>query len=131
MSEQTHGDMSVAELQRLLNNRKLAVNKMRRKRDGYLEKAAALDAQIKEIEGEGSATNGRTGARQQNEKALHVYVREILGKHKKGLPLADLAEKVLKAGYKTNSVNFNNTVYQCVYKAEDIQKDEAGNYYLA
>jgi len=130
MADKDLSEMSVADLNRILNERQSRVNKLKKKRDSYLEKVQGLEDQIHELEGEGAGAG--TGTRPRNEKPLHDYVTDILGRHKKGLALADLAEKVLKAGYKTNSSNFNNTVYQCVYKSDEIDRDEkSGNYVIA
>jgi hypothetical protein len=53
----------------------------------------------------------------------------ILVKSKKGLSLPDLASKVTESGYKSNSRNFKNVVYRCVYNSENIVHDAATGCY--
>ena len=47
---------------------------------------------------------------------------EILGKEKIGLPLKDLANRMLESGYKTTSTNFSMARYQVLQNARNKGK---------
>ncbi len=71
------------------------------------------------------------GARPKNERSLRDVISELLGKSKKGLTLEELTSKIVEAGYKSNSSNFSNMIYQNIYNSEGIVKDpETGCYSL-
>jgi hypothetical protein len=53
---------------------------------------------------------GRRRRRPKNTKPLQDYIMEVLQKNPKGLRVREIADAVLKAGYKTNSDNFYNIV---------------------
>lgn len=124
--------MSVAELERLLENRKTQLNRLTKERDKLQKDLQRVEEKISSLEG-GRGMGRRVGGtvRPKNKKSLHEVVTEILGRSKKGFPLGKLHDKVLESGYKTNSNNFKNVLYQCLYNSDDIQHDnKTGNYYL-
>jgi len=124
-------DLSVVELERLLNSRKSQLGELLKKRDKLRRELAQMERQIAELSGQrgGAGPPGRRGARVKNERSLREYVVEILGKSKKGLTLVELAQKVLDAGYKSDSANFRNVLYQCVYNTKDLYHDELTGTY--
>jgi DNA-binding transcriptional MerR regulator len=129
MAEKPLEELTLSEITKLLNDRKSELKKLLRKKESYQRKMEELDEQIDELQGAGSI-DGIGGKRPQNVKPLHAYVREVLGKTKKGLPLGKLADKVLEAGYQTTSSNFKSTLYQCLYNNEDIVRDENSKNYV-
>jgi len=121
---------SVAELENALSQQKKRLRTLERRRENLLQKIEAVDEEIAQLRGT-SGTDGRHGPRAKNDKPLRAYVIEVLGRYKKGLPLAKLADKVREAGYQSNSSKFNNTVYQCTYHSDEITRDpDSGNYVL-
>lgn len=125
--------MSIAELEALINNRKSKVSSLHVRRNQLVKQLAALDAEIAAAEGKSGATRGRPahyarakGAakrrgpvqRAQNPKSLKAYVEDALAGNKKGMTIGEIQAAVLKNGYTTNSANFKNTLYQCLYHNE-------------
>lgn len=127
-------DMSVAELQRILEMKTGQLGGLRTKREKLQAELEKIDEQIQQLSGgaEGSgATVRRRRRRIKNEKPLYEYVVGVLQKNKKGLTLSDLSAKVIESGYRTKSRNFNNVLYQCVFKSENIAHDRStGTYAL-
>ena len=62
------------------------------------------------------------GSRASNEKSAKAYAAEILAEEKKGLPLDELASRVLAAGYKSNAGDFKNVLYQSLYSSRRAGK---------
>ena len=130
-------DLSVADLERMLSTRKTQLDSLRRKRERLLKELETTERQINELEGRrhGGTTavmRERFRNRPRNEKSLRAHVFDILSENKKGLTLKDLADEILKAGYKTNSTNFKNVLYQCVYNSDRVTHDaKSGMYKLS
>ncbi len=119
-------NLTVAELEQMLESRRAELTELVEKRDALAAELADVDAQIAEMNGapiEGGVPRRKTRTvvrkrrpgRTRNQPSLREVVAEILEKHKKGLPLKELAEKVLATGYKSNSAKFENTLYQTMY----------------
>ena len=67
--------------------------------------------------------------RPKNAQPLHQVVTEILSQSKTRYPLAKLSKKVLATGYKSNSSNSTNVLYQALYNHSKIVHDaKTGNY---
>lgn len=129
-------EMSVAELERALNNRKTLLERAIQKRDHLKSQLDAVDNDIAVLEGRRPAP-GSFGPRHpaplraKNAKSLHQVVTDVLTENKKGLPLAGLHNAVLETGYKTHSKNFKNVLYQCLYNAKEFEHDPGtGRYRL-
>jgi hypothetical protein len=124
-------DLSVIELERLLKVRKSRLDDLLRRRDRLQSQLGKLDEEIADLSGDRQhvPVRSRRGPRIKNERSLREYVVEILGRSKKGLTLAELAQKVLDAGYKSDSANFRNVLYQCVYNTKDLYHDESTGTY--
>jgi len=127
------GDLSVAELERILSSRKSKLDSLTKKQTKLQKDLTFVEKQISQLVGRQSAAaaGGRRKVlkRPKNAKPLSQFITEILGKSKKGLTLAGLSEKVLESGYKTNSSNFNNVLYQCLYNSESFFHDEESGCY--
>lgn len=127
-------EMSVAELERILNSRKSLLDGLIRKRDRLAKELSGVEKKINTLGGDKGATTGsvrghRVVKRPKNDKSLHTVVQEILAKSKKGIALDPLSKKVMEAGYKTNSSNFKNVLYQCLYNSEFIVHDPETSVY--
>lgn len=131
--------MSIAELEKLINSRKSVLTGLYNRRDQLAKQMDAINAEIAAAEGSaGVASRGRPGyfarpasaaprkapsaavTRAQNDKSLKAYVVDVLTTNRRGLTLNEIQEAVLKVGYITNSANFKNTLYQCLYHNEDL-----------
>lgn len=147
-------EISVADLERILDARKSLVQELGKRRDALHKELAEIQEQLQGIVGtevklkKSGAKRGRPpgtgkrgpgrprgsknrGARPKNERSLRDVISELLSKSKKGLTLEELTPKVVEAGYKTNSSKFSNMIYQNIYNSEGIVKDpETGCYSL-
>ena len=121
--------MSMAELQKLVNSKKTQIDGLLKKKERLQEQLENIDQQIDDISG-GLIGYGGTGSRPRNAKSLHATVTELLKKNKKGLSLSELADGVMKTGYKSTSKNFKNVLYQCLYDATDISHDNGTGKYV-
>ena len=128
-------DFSLAELERILDERKSQAHELGKRRDQLNKELAKIEAELQGIVGtkrKGARKGVRSGKRVKNERSLREVLFDILAKTKKGCTLADLEVKVPEAGYKSSSKNFSNMIYQCLYNSEGISKDpETGCYHLA
>ena len=123
--------LSVAELERLLRDRKSKLNDLVRRRTKLQRELEQIERQILELEGKSDSSVIRAAKRPRNEKTLAEVVNEVLNRNKSGLTLSALAERVFATGYRSSSTNFNNVLYQCLYNAEEIVHDpETGKYSL-
>ena len=127
----TVGELSVAELERLLTGRKSKLESLIKKRGRLQKELVRVDKQISVLEGRKTVARSvnRRGKRPKNAKPLHVHAKEILAKNKKGLPLGSLKRKIIDAGYKSRSKNFGNVLYQSLYKSAEIVHDEKTKAY--
>jgi len=129
-------DMSLAELERVVNNKKSLLERSLKRREQLKKELDDAERQIRVLErrpGYSTAMLRRrpSGPRVKNEKSLHTVVTEVLTKNKKGLSLADLHDRVLETGYKTASKNFKNVLYQCLYNSKHFTHDAStGRYKL-
>jgi hypothetical protein len=127
----TQAGFSVADLERILEDRKTQLQDLAKRRDQAQKELDKLDAEIQDLVGPGGNV-GRFRKRRRrvkNEMSLRAVVLEILGKNKKGFTLADLAEKVSETGYKSASRNFRNVLYQCLYNTDGIVHDDSTGCY--
>jgi hypothetical protein len=93
-----------------------------------------LQSQLDEIDAALAKAEGGSGRRKgkprvKNPSSLRAVVLEVLKGDRKGLTLADLADKVSATGYKSNSKNFKNVLYQCVYNTPEIQHNDSNGCY--
>ena len=124
-------DFSVSQLEKLLYSRKSELDRLVRKREQLQRQLDQVQSRITSVQGNstGSTVRFRTRRRPKNEKSLHTVVTEILTRNKKGLALTPLAEKVLESGYRTNSKDFKNVLYQCLYNSKAFTHDDQTGLY--
>ena len=147
-------NLSVAELERLLTGRKTELENLLKRREQLAKEMANVVDQIRDVQGptgtaipasddlvsstpdaaptpkKARAVVRRKGAlRPQNDRSLREVVVELLTTNRKGMGLHELSEAVLGSGYKTNSTNFKNTLYQCLYNADNITLDKKNGLY--
>jgi septal ring factor EnvC (AmiA/AmiB activator) len=123
-------EFSVVQLQHMLESKKAKLDSLIKQRSRLTKNLDSVEKQIAAIEGRGGGTRKRRrGRRARNPQPLSAYVRDILGRSRKGLSLAELAQKIRDSGYKTNSSDFKNVVYQCVYNSKEFYHDEKTQTY--
>ncbi|QDT39207.1 hypothetical protein [Stratiformator vulcanicus] len=150
-------DMTVAELEELLEDRRSAVTDLEEKRAKLLEELSAVDQEIADLAGGKKKSPGRPkkskaatstpkkkksvkkkkssgGRRARNTKSLKDYILDILAKNKKGLDLNEMMDAVQKEGYKSKSADFKTVLYQTLYHlkrgGEIDRNDKTGAYVL-
>ena len=123
--------LSIADLERLLNKRRDNVQGLLERRKQVQREIETLDAEMQDAMNPNAPIGRirRRGPRVKNETSLRTVIEGILAKSKKGLSLPDLVNKVTETGYKSNSRNFKNVVYQCLYNSKTIVQDEATGRY--
>lgn len=122
------GVMSVAELEQILEDRKVKAMDLGKRREELQKQLDEIDRQILEVMGDNRVVRRRR-RRLKNEMSLRSHVLELLGKSKKGYSMADLTTKIMEAGYKSSSRNFRNVLYQCLYNTEGVTFDQASGCY--
>jgi hypothetical protein len=122
---------SIADLERLLEEKRSQLQDLVEKRDRLQKELDKLDAQIQgaaNVDGPVSRRVGRK-RRLKNEMSLKAAVQQALAKNKKGLSLADLEVAVIETGYQSGSANFRNVLYQAVYNSATVARDEKTGLY--
>lgn len=114
------GELSVAQLQRMLESKQTMLTQLMRKRERLHRDLQQVEEKILSVGGGAAVRKGNKGRkRPKNDKTLLEAVIEVLGETKKGMGLGEIAEKVIAGGYKTGALKFENTVYQCLYNNTD------------
>lgn len=154
-------NLSLAELKQMVESRSSELSALKTQRAELQKAIDELDKSIAETEGTGGT--GGTGKRRgrppgaaaaasagiprkkaarkvkrprpKNEKSQKDYAIEVLEAAPQGLPLNQLAAKILETGYKSNSKNFQNTLYQMLYNSRKAGKtfnynEKTGNWVL-
>jgi uncharacterized protein YigA (DUF484 family) len=125
--------LTIAALEQLLEEKRSRLEQLAKKREELQNQLAGLDRQMHKVTSlEGLQRRRRPGPpRVVNTAPLRVFVLAALKKHKKGLLPAEVAEKVLAAGYKSQAKAFLPVVYQCLYNTRAIKYDPSTGRYSA
>jgi len=121
--------LSVSDLQREINRRSRVVKPLMRRRDRVAAKLAAID---REIAKHGGSVGGRAGlrTRPQNEHSLVESLALVLKGKKLGV--AEAAEAVKKAGYRSNATSsFRTMVNIALIKNKKLFKKVDRGVYTA
>lgn len=121
--------MSVAELERIIEQRKGKVAELKQERKKLLKELERID---REIERAGGSADGRRGgsSRPRNSMSLVAAIVEVL-KNGKPMRVGDIADAVQKLGYKSSSPRFNAIVNQTLIKDKKrFESVERGVYKL-
>ena len=129
-------DLSLAELERLMQSRRTQVTRLTRQRDKLQKKIDALNGRISELSGGamgGSGTNGGGGGgagrgRARNDVSLQDAIHQVLNKAPGPMGVGDIMEKVRAAGYRSNSANFRGIVNQTLIKDKRFSSAARGMY---
>lgn len=109
--------MNILDLERVLNDRKRQLEKLKKKRAKAQAKVDAVDAEIAKVAGSGFSGGGRvSGSRARNDRPLPDYIEDVLAKSSKPLKVGEIATGVQTLGYKSNAKSFKNIVNQQLIK---------------
>ena len=127
-------NLNLAELQRILNDRKKQVEKLVRKREKAQRAVEKLDGEINKLAG-GFIGNGRSGGgggRASNDRPLPDYIEDVLAKSGKPMKVGEIVTGVQAMGYRSNSAQFKNIVNQMLIKERKrFQQISRGLYGLS
>ena len=123
----TGANLSLADLQSILESRRSELNRLRKQRTKIQRDLDALDRQIGKIEGAGG---GRRGSRVRNPKSLNDTLEDVLRSHGKPMKVGDIVDAVKATGYRSNSANFRGIVNQTLIKDKRFGASERGTYQL-
>lgn len=119
-------DLSLAQLEQILGDRRKQISKLERERTKLMKKLDALDDQLRELGGNGRARGGRV----RNEVSLNEAMAQVLRDAGQAMRVADIVEAVLATGYKTNSANFRGIVNQQLIKDKRFTSAARGLYQM-
>lgn len=120
-------NLSLADLQSIMETRRVELNRLRKQRTELQRKLDGLDRQIGKIEG-GGRTGG--GGRARNSKSLTDTLEEVLRSSGKPMKVGDIVDAVQAAGYRSTSDNFRGIVNQTLIKDKRFTAAERGVYQL-
>src|SRR5438874_13508790 len=100
-------DLSIAQLENIIQQRKSELSVLNRQRDKIQQQLNKLDARIMSLGGSrrGGGRNG-SGGRVRNERSLVECLESVLKDSGKPMQVGDITDKVKACGYRTNSANF-------------------------
>lgn len=125
-------NLSITELEAILESRRKELHNLH-KEHARLEKLLEdVDHKIRELEGAvtTSAVGQANGGRAQNAKSLIEMMEQVLLAAGGPMKVADVAQKVIAAGYKTNSANFRGIVNQALIRDKQFICTARGWYNL-
>jgi len=119
-------ELTVAELEQLLADRKKGISRLMKKREKLQTAINELDEVIRQKGG-----NGATGGvRVRNDQSLGDVIADVLSKAGTGVRVGEIIDRVLATGYRTGSVNFRGIVNQALIKDKRFHASERGIYQL-
>ena len=131
-------NLTIAQLQRVLNDKKAELDKLYRQRSTLQKKMNVLDRQIERVNGgadglrlgRGMAGVGGGGTRARNEHSLLDTIENVLRGAGKPLKVGDIMDGVLATGYRSGSANFRGIINQTLIKDKRFGQVERGTYEL-
>jgi hypothetical protein len=127
------GGLSINELQRMIEERRSAVQRLRKQRTEAQRKLDAIDREISKLDGHaggGRRGGGGGGGRVRNAVSLVSAIESVL---KKGDPMGvgEIVDAVRASGYQSHSDNFRGIVNQTLIKERKrFAKPSRGMYQL-
>src|SRR5690349_21231408 len=102
------GELSIAQLERMLQTRRTALAERMRERARLQRKLDQIDQQIRSMGG--NSIGG--GQRVKNQQSLMQSLETVLKDSGKPMRVADITSAVQRRGYRSNSANFRGIVNQ-------------------
>jgi hypothetical protein len=135
-------NLTIAQLQRVLNDKQSELQKLQRQRMNLQKKLAILDRQIDRVGG-GAALNGSRGrggagpaggftasGRARNDRSLLDTLEGIMRQHAKPMKVQEILDGVLATGYRSGSANFRGIINQTLIKDKRFGQVQRGVYEL-
>jgi DNA-binding transcriptional MerR regulator len=110
---------NIAQLERILEDRRTEVNRLERLRSELQRKLDGVDRQIAKLAGGLRGLRGRRGGggiRARNEVSLVEAIETAMRNAGKPMRVGDIVDAVQGAGYRSNSDNFRGIVNQTLIK---------------
>jgi len=118
---------SITDLERLLDERRSALQKLTKQRAKAQKKLDIIDREITGLGG--SAGSGGGGGRVKNAMSLVATLGVVL-KGKEAMQVGDIVAAVKARGYRSNSANFRGIVNQTLIKESQFASTGRGLYRL-
>ena len=113
-------NFNIAQLERILDDRRTEVSRLERQRAELARKLEGLDRQIGKLNGGLRGMRGRIaaggGGRARNERSLVETLEAVMRSNGKPMRVGDIVEAVTATGYRSNSANFRGIVNQTLIK---------------
>ena len=129
-------NLTIAQLQRVLNEKQSELNRLHRQRENLQRKLDLIDRQIERVDGGGGGTNGTRrgggggGKRPRNEHSLLDTIEAVLRKGGKPMKVQEILDGVMASGYRSGSANFRGIINQTLIKDKRFGQVERGTYEL-
>jgi hypothetical protein len=129
-------NLTIAQLQRVLDSKMSELGKLERQRNELQKKLNLLDRQIERVGGgllngmRGRGAGGGPGSRPRNESSLLDTIESVLKNAGKPLKVGDIMDGVLATGYRSGSANFRGIINQTLIKDKRFGQVERGVYEL-
>src|SRR3712207_282080 len=116
MARRSLEQMSIAQIERMLESRRSQLNEKEKERRRLQQQLQRVEEDIRRLGGTvggGGGAGGRGGnGRARNEKSLVATLEHILKTNGKPMKVGDIADACTKCGYRSNSANFRAIVNQ-------------------
>jgi hypothetical protein len=108
---------NIAQLERILHDRRSDLNRLERQRSELQRKLGGVERQI--IRLQGSLRGGRRGGggiRARNDQSLVATIESVMRSNGKPMRVGEIVDAVQAGGYRSNSANFRGIVNQTLIK---------------
>ena len=131
----SNGALTIAQLERLLDNRRREAAELQRERNKLMRQLDALDRRLGSLAGPGGrsrngSSGGGGGGRARNPKSLVASMEAVLSRAGKPMSVGDIVDAVKAGGYRSNSANFRGIVNQTLIKEKRFGSTGRGIYQL-
>ena len=113
-------NFNIAQLERILTDRRSQLSKLERQRVDLQRKLDGLDRQIIKLGGSVRGIRGRIGGgagiRARNDKSLVETLEDVMRSHGKPMRVGEILDAVSATGYRSNSANFRGIINQTLIK---------------
>lgn len=130
-------NLSIAQLQRVLQEKQSEVQKLLRQRNELQKRMNLLDRQIERVGGGVGALNAKRGAgggivgvRARNDRSLLDVMEGVMRDAGKPLRVPEIMDAVLATGYRSGSANFRGIINQTLIKDKRFGQVQRGIYDL-
>jgi hypothetical protein len=127
-------NFNIAQLERILHDRKSEVTKLERQREELRRKLDGLDRQIIRLGGGMRGMRGRGAVgmgRARNERSLIETIEGVMRDNGKPMRVGEILDAVSSTGYRSNSANFRGIINQTLIKERKrFNQAERGTYGL-